>query len=198
MKEALNLFVSIALIAVLSCSFAQEAVASDAIPAFKPLIIENTSPPPGYTVDVTLDKAPLGDFTAEYFAGEEARLRVTVSQPSYVYLFSQDVYGNVTMVLPNQRDPNNYIDANQSIYFPPNDATYRFRVAGPAGLERVFAVASTEPLPVTALDTFNYESAFATVKGLEQVDSLVSKLVLELDALPSNDWISDHNAFFVR
>lgn len=198
MKQTLSLIVFTFLFVVFSSGSAQNVLATDTVPAAKPLIIVNSAATPDYSVNVTLDKAPLGDFTAEYYVNEEVRIQVTASQPSYIYLFSQDVYGNVTMVVPNQLDSNNYVSANQSIYFPPNNASYRFRVAGPSGLERVFAVASMQPLPNTALNAFNYEGDFATVKGIEQVDSLYTKLVLELNALPTNGWISNHNAFFVR
>lgn len=105
-------------------------------------IIVNPTPPPDLQVRVWVDKDPNKTGNPVYRFGENIQISVQVTQPAYVYLFSVRATGEISGILPNAFEQENFLQAGEVRTFPGLGAPYTFTVEGPAGQDRVLAVAS--------------------------------------------------------
>ncbi|HEX7022558.1 MAG TPA: DUF4384 domain-containing protein [Trueperaceae bacterium] len=154
------------------------------------------NPAPSFDVQVTLDRqAGSGDIPS-YGIGDSIRIGVSVSDDAYVYLFNVRSSGEVVQILPNRLDQggDNYVQAGQTVYFPPQGARYTFEIDGPTGLDKVIAVASKEPLDVSQLAQFQSQSDFATSEIGE--DSFAQTLSIIVQPLPQAEWVTDTALFY--
>lgn len=97
-------------------------------------------PVPGLSAAIWTDKP-------QYAIGETARVHFYISQPAYVYIFDIEPTGLVRLIFPNPYSPNPYKPAGTHTL--PDNASYQYRVAPPAGQETLQLVACLQPLPVT-------------------------------------------------
>ena len=156
------------------------------------------NPNPSYQVSVFVDRDPSGNSTPSYTIGETIRIGVQPSDTSYVYLFNIRSNGTITQIIPNRLDShgaNNYIQAGHTRYFPSHDSRYRFTVDGPAGLEKVIAVASKQPLDTHTLADFTSSGDFATSSMGET--NFANTLSIIVDPLPKETWVTDTALFYV-
>ncbi|WP_223299687.1 DUF4384 domain-containing protein [Meiothermus taiwanensis] len=114
-------------------------------------IIVNPTPPPDLQVRVWVDKDPNKTGNPVYRFGENIQISVQVTQPAYVYLFSVRATGEISGILPNAFEQENFLQAGEVRTFPGLGAPYTFTVEGPAGQDRVLAVASRRPLDVSEI-----------------------------------------------
>ena len=157
----------------------------------KGLEIVNHAAPESFSVKVFLDKVTEGNLAPSYKIGEYARIGVTVTESAYIYLFAFHASGEIIQVLPNKHDGhgrNNFLEADQTKYFPPQDADYGYRVTEPTGVDKIFVVASKEPLGVTTLANFDYENAFATSKQSEE--EFGSKVLVAVSRVEQSNWVT--------
>lgn len=85
---------------------------------------------------------------AEYTNGEKLRFRIRASQDCFLYLFSVDSVGRVSLLVPNSFEKNNRLAAGVTRTFPGLNAGYSYPVAPPYGRETVIAVASRSKLKI--------------------------------------------------
>ncbi|GHF99263.1 S-layer protein [Deinococcus piscis] len=151
---------------------------------------------PDLNVQVNVDKDSTGNAVPSYRIGESIRLSVKTNRDAYVYLFSVDAAGKVNQILPNQMDQGeSFVRANTVKTFPPANAGYTFDIEGPAGLNKVLALASLSELSLNDISRFeNAQSNFANVTVSGQ-DRLAQALSIVVNPLPQNSWVSD-TAFF--
>lgn len=153
------------------------------------------NPEPSFNVDVRLDR---GGSVPSYQIGENITISVTVNADAWIYLFNVRSDGEVVQILPNDLDAegrNNWLQAGQTKSFPPPNAGYRFEIDGPAGLDKVIAVASREQLNTRTLVNFTEgEYMFSSNIGESGFASALSIIV---SPLPRNNWVTDTAHFWV-
>ncbi|HEX7022533.1 MAG TPA: PEGA domain-containing protein [Trueperaceae bacterium] len=180
----------VVLFALVSMAFAQNVVISP-----QSIVV---NPRPSFDVDVFLDKGSSGGGVPVYNIGENIRIGVRVSEAAYIYLFNVRSTGEVVQILPNRFDQsgrNNYLQAGQTVYFPPQGARYNFEVDGPSGLDKVIAVASKDQLDVSQLAQFQSEGDFARSNLGEK--SFAQTLSIIVTPLPQAAWVTDTALFYV-
>ena len=183
---------ALGIVLLLGAAFAQD----DNVVISPQSIVVN--PTPSFEVDVSVDKEAPGDQAPVYTIGESIRIGVEVSEASYVYLFNVKSNGEVTQILPNRLDQageNNFIEAGQTKFFPPQNAGYTFDIAGPRGLDKVIAVASKDQLDTSTLARFGSEGAFAESQQTEE--SFAQTLSIVVNPVASSDWVTDTALFYV-
>lgn len=174
-------------------SFAQESVVIS-----PQSIVVNPKPSSTFTVDVWVDKDPSGNATPKYAIGENISISVKVSEQAYVYLFDIRSNGEIDQILPNNFDTqgqSNLLAAGQIKTFPHPDAPYNFKVDGPAGLDKLFVVASKDALAVTTLASFNNDPNFASSNMGQQ--GFAKTLSIIVAPKPANSWVTDAIGFIV-
>ncbi|ADY25809.1 PEGA domain protein [Deinococcus proteolyticus MRP] len=151
---------------------------------------------PDLSVQVNVDKDTTGNAVPTYRVGEGIRLSVKTNRDAYVYLFNVDAAGKVSQILPNRLDQgDSFVRANTVKTFPPANAAYTFDVEGPAGLNKVLALASLNELSLNDISRFaTAQSQFADVNVNGQ-ERLAQALSIVVNPLPQNSWVSD-TAFF--
>ncbi|GAB4257184.1 MAG: DUF4384 domain-containing protein [Methylomicrobium sp.] len=88
---------------------------------------------------------------AEYRIGEPMNIHFSVSQPMYVRIVVINSQGRVDTVFPNIYQPDNYCLPGKTYRIPPPDAEFTIDATGPAGTDKLRAVASRHPIPADAL-----------------------------------------------
>lgn len=79
--------------------------------------------------------------------GEDVRLDFQVAVPMYVRIFNVSSAGEVWSLFPNEFQGDGLLLPGSHYQIPPQNAGYALKVTGPAGQERIVAVASPEPVP---------------------------------------------------
>ena len=192
MKPFMKSLLSIPLLSLLALSFAQE---DGAVISPQSIIV---NPAPSFEVETFVDKDDSGRSVPSYDVGESIRIGVRTTEDAYVYLFSVKSDGEIQQILPNEVDSygrDNFVRADQTKYFPPEDARYSFEVAGPRGLDKVLAVASLEPLDTSDLIEFESEGSFRTSSASE--GEFAESLSVVVRPLPQDDWVTDTALFYV-
>ncbi len=137
------------------------------------------------SVRVTTDR---GGSNPVYNIGDPIRVSVNVNQDAYVYLFSVHSDGKVDLILPNKLSGGNaYLRANETRTFPPSGAAYQLNVDGPAGQDKVLAVASKRQLNLNEIAQFQGSNQFADVQVTGQ-DNLARALSIVVQPVPASDW----------
>ncbi|AWN22557.1 S-layer protein [Deinococcus irradiatisoli] len=140
-------------------------------------------------VQVWVDKDAQGQGHATYRIGEQIRVGVQTTQDAYVYLFDINANGEISLFVPNGYDAEqgNFVPANTRTVFPGEGAQYTLTVGGPRGQDRVLALASREPLDLSAIASFAESQGFAsmTVQGEAKLGEMLSGAV---SGLSDQDW----------
>ena len=143
--------------------------------------------PTSLQVGVFVDR---GGNNPVYRIGDPIRVSVNVNQDAYVYLFSIHGNGDVDLILPNRLSGGNeFIRGGETRTFPPRGANYQFNVDGPAGQDKVLAVASKRPLNLSEIASFRGGNAFADVQVQGQ-DNLARALSIVVTPVPQSDWVT--------
>lgn len=82
---------------------------------------------------------------AVLFPGEDVRVTLRTNQDAFVVLLNVDTRGRVRKLFPNGRD-DGFVRGGERVRVPERHAGYRLQVTGPAGVERLVAVASDQPI----------------------------------------------------
>ncbi|MEZ5599450.1 MAG: DUF4384 domain-containing protein [Pseudomonadales bacterium] len=80
--------------------------------------------------------------------GETVTFELRVNQPAYVWVLDVGSSGKTHLIFPNDHQAENFVQPDQPVRIPGDDAPFRFEVGGPAGPElvKVFASPNDEPL----------------------------------------------------
>lgn len=180
------------LTAVLIAVFMTAAFAQNVIVNPQGIVV---NPKPSFEVEVWLDK---GGREPVYEIGEQIEISVRTNKDAYVYLFNIRSNGQIVQILPNNLDDSgrsNRLRAGETKTFPPRNANYIFEIDRPAGLDKVFAVASERELSTdTLVDFTRNESLFTSDIGEGGFASAMSIIVRPL---PQESWVTDSTSFWV-
>ncbi len=142
-------------------------------------------------LSVWTDRDPSGQNTPIYRGGEKIRIFVTPSQNAYVYLFNVGADGAVTQILPNRFASEALVKANTVKSFPGAADKFTFDIAGPAGVNKVLALASRTALNLSQLSSFKTsQDTFATVAVRGQ-ERLAQALSIVVNPVKADAWVTD-------
>ncbi|ADV66568.1 DUF4384 domain-containing protein [Deinococcus maricopensis] len=179
---------------ILSALLAGVASAGPSKISAQSIIVNPTEPP--LSVQVRVNRDPSGQGNPKYRIGEGLTVTVKTNSDAYVYLFDVNADGRITLISPNNYDGSNFVQAGQATSFPGPKAQYQFNVSGPAGQDKVLALASTEKLNLGDLARFEDDAAFATVSARGQ-DELAQALSIVVNPVPQDAWVTDTAYFTV-
>ena len=142
-------------------------------------------------LSVWTDRDPSGQATPTYRTGEKIRVFVTPNQDAYVYLFNVEADGAVTQILPNRFASAALVKANTVKSFPGTGDKFTFDIAGPAGVNKVLALASSTVLDLSQLSSFKTsQDTFATVTVRGQ-EGLAQALSIVVNPVKDDAWVTD-------
>jgi Domain of unknown function (DUF4384) len=192
MKSAIQFgaaIITVALSSVISNAFAQST------PIVRPQAVIVNPVETQLQTTVSVDR---GNNNPVYNIGERIKISVSVNQDAYVYVFSIHSDGVIDLILPNRLSGGNqFLRANETRTFPPNGANYQLTVDGPAGQDKILAVASKRQLNLGELTSFKSNQPFANVTVQGQ-DNLARALAVVVTPVPSTDWVTSYTQFQVR
>jgi hypothetical protein len=104
-------------------------------------------------------KVLLSTNKSEYRIGESLKINFSVTEPMYVRIVVINSKGKIDTLFPNVYQTDNYClpGKNYSIPFP--GADFALNIGGPAGVDKLRAVASSKPIPADSL-YFNPDGQF--------------------------------------
>ena len=103
----------------------------------------------------------------------------------YLYLFDLGTSGSVTVLLPNQLHQDNFIRAGRIYAIPGNDYPFEYKLGGPAGIERIKAIATVTKKDLLDLDLgreavpFHSSERSAAARDVTVVQKRVQDLPLD-------------------
>jgi Domain of unknown function (DUF4384)/PEGA domain len=155
-------------------------------PIVRPQAVIVNPAPTELKVSVALNKAGANPL---YLEGENLKISVNVNQDAYVYVFNIQSTGAITVLLPNGfpggQQP--FLRAGETRTFPGSGDKYQLNIQAPFGQEKIFALASKNPLNLSGIipqvQTGNFVNA--TVQGSE---GLARPLAVVVTPLPPTDW----------
>ncbi|WP_407569322.1 DUF4384 domain-containing protein [Deinococcus altitudinis] len=140
---------------------------------------------------VWTDRDPSGQNTPTYASGDKIQVFVAPTQDAYVYLFNVQTDGQITQILPNRFSRAELIKANTVKAFPGPGDKFTYNIAGPSGVNKVLAVASSTPLNLSQLSSFKTaQDTFATVTVRGQ-EGLAQALSIVVTPVKDNAWVTD-------
>ena len=74
------------------------------------------------------------------------QLQISADQACYVYVINIGSSGDETVLVPNEFDMNNHLEAGTQMLFPPFDADYEFELDEDCGTETIVLLAYEQPL----------------------------------------------------
>jgi Domain of unknown function (DUF4384) len=192
MKTAIKFgaaLITVALSSIISNAFAQST------PIVRPQAVIVNPVETQLQTTVSVDR---GNNNPIYNIGERIKISVSVNQDAYVYVFSIHSDGVIDLILPNRLSGGNqFLRANETRTFPPSGANYQLTVDGPAGQDKILAVASKRQLNLGELTSFKSNQPFANVTVQGQ-DNLARALAVVVTPVPSTDWVTSYTQFQVR
>ncbi len=118
----------------------------------------------------------------QYVEGEQLTVTVTSEIDAYAYVLYQPAQGKLYQIFPNRVQPDNKLKAKQPTKVPGGDDLFRFQVGKPFGAERLWVIASREPVDVLADPALQGER-FNAVSNAQLEEALA-----ELRQLKQDQW----------
>jgi len=111
----------------------------------------------------------------EYKVGEKITFFVKAEKPCYLILLDVRPDGQTKIIFPNQDSKDNFIKDGETYQIPVKSSGIEFRVQGPAGLERLKALVSSQPGIPLDLDLHGrfYSIEKNSLKGIQDLNRLV-------------------------
>jgi hypothetical protein len=113
-----------------------------------------------FTVTATVDRDPTGNTIPVYQVGDSLSITMQTDRDAFVYVFNVRADGTVALFFPNELDTDNFLRANRSRVLP--GSGYTLDLKEPIGLDKIFALASTERLDTFALLRVTQGAIFAS------------------------------------
>jgi hypothetical protein len=119
-----------------------------------------------------------------YKIGDKITLFFRSDTDCYLTLFNLGTSGNVTVLFPNRLFQDNYIKAGQTYTLPGEGYPFDYVLSGPAGVERIIAIASAEKIDLMDLDFSRKDRIFysadrsAAAKDIQIVEKRMMDLPL--------------------
>ena len=83
---------------------------------------------------------------ATYSIGEPLRMQLMATADVYVVVLSIGGSGKISVLIPNAVDRTVRLQSNRMLEIPTPNGPYNIRVQGPAGLELIKVIGTTEPI----------------------------------------------------
>lgn len=87
----------------------------------------------------------------DYKVGDPLNVQFSVSEPMYVRIAVINSKGQVDTLFPNPYQSESYCKPGKTYTIPDGNADFAVTIGGPAGTDKIRAVASTKPIPANAL-----------------------------------------------
>jgi hypothetical protein len=86
-----------------------------------------------------------------YQPGDPIEFSFRTDRNCYLTLIDVATEGIIRVIFPNKYSPDNFVQAGRT-YNIPGDYNFRMKVTGPAGIEKVKAIATTKPMNIFEMD----------------------------------------------
>jgi hypothetical protein len=96
---------------------------------------------------------------ASFHPGERMKVSFRTHEDAYVVVIDIDTRGRASLLFPDNRYDDGFVRAGHTVTLPGRNAGYKLQVTGPAGVERIVAFASDEPLADQWQDLINDDTA---------------------------------------
>jgi Domain of unknown function (DUF4384) len=83
---------------------------------------------------------------ASFHPGEKMKVSFRTHEDAYVVVIDIDTRGRASLLFPDNRYDDGFVQAGRTVTLPGRHSGYKLQVTGPAGVERIVAFASDEPL----------------------------------------------------
>ncbi len=185
------------LTALIASSFALNNAFAQSNPVVSPQGIIVNPVQTTLQAQVSVDKQGINPV---YFVGENIKIRVSVNQDAYVYLFSIDAAGSVDLILPNRfAGGAEFMRGGETKQFPPQGANWQLNITAPYGQDQLLVVASKRQLNLSEIATFKNGQSFATVNpSIQGSSGLARPLAVVVSPLPAQDWVTTTAQFQVQ
>ena len=87
----------------------------------------------------------LGD-QQEFIEGDEIQFLLSLDKNAYIYMYYIDAHNNISQILPNRNQKNNYYSAGYYQAVPAGETPYRFTINEPFGKETIWIIASDQSI----------------------------------------------------
>ncbi|MEO2044811.1 MAG: DUF4384 domain-containing protein [Nitrospinaceae bacterium] len=113
----------------------------------------------------------------EYQIGEKIVFHVTSDKDAYLTLFDISSSGDTTVIFPNAYHKDNFLQGGRTYDIPAEDYGFQFDVQGPAGLERIKAIATVNRDMPIDLDLSNgfHQITPGTTQGTRDIKVLANE-----------------------
>jgi hypothetical protein len=142
---------------------------------------------PDFSIDIWTDKK-------RYHIGEAIRFFFRSDRDCYLTLVDYQTNGDVLVLFPNRYCQDNFIKAGTTYVIPDADYGFTLTVEPPAGLERIKAIATVEPLSLLDL---NFDRKCFTQVEKHNTRSMRS-ISIALDKLSRLHWAENICTISVR
>ncbi len=134
---------------------------------------------------------------SSYRIGDKITFFFRSNQDCYLTLFNLGTSGSITVLFPNRLFQDNFIRANQTYSIPGEGYSFEYMLGGPAGVERIKAIASMEKVNLADLDFSQKDRVFYSVERSAAAKDIqiVEKRMKEL---PLTGWATAMCKFDVR
>lgn len=153
--------------------------------------------------DALLDEAP-DEKQVDASIGDVIRFNFRAERDCYLTLINVGTSGRVTVLFPNQYQPDGFIQAGRTYRTgTAGEMPFKIRAHGPAGRELVKIIATVEPLDLESLKmgkagglgTRSIESGSRFAQQLTRdlaIEGLEEENGGDLSLLPTDSWATDH------
>ena len=119
----------------------------------------------------------------KYMIGEPVTFYFTADRDCYLTLLDQGTSGTLRVIFPNPYQQDNFIRAGKTYAVPDGAANYEIRVDGPAGIERVKAIAT-----LNKSDQISVDLSKGFFELSSQDNARMRDLTLTVKRLPAQQW----------
>ena len=120
-----------------------------------------------------------------YNIDEEVMFHVRSNKDCYITLVDLQTSGGLYVLLPNDVQKDNFVEANQIKVVMDADAPFSINATGPGGVEGVKAIATSKPLSIEQLLG---GGVFVTARSPEHQKEICDYIQTELGKLNDEDW----------
>ena len=158
---------------------------------------ELRNPRARFNVELKTDKP-------KYHINDYLTLQMKAKESCYITVLNWDITGKLTVLLPNQYEPNTYVRGGKMHTFPGPESGFDFILPGPVGKERFKLIAvrnkSASQALKTALESIPLEdkSPFRNQAEVVRRDKAETKILKELLKLNPADWTEASTTIILR
>lgn len=131
-----------------------------------------------------------------YRTGQKIVVGFRASQNCYLTLLNIGTSGKLTVLFPNSHHSENFVQAGREYRIPESDSNFEYELQGPAGVEKLKAVATLKKVALLeshfALDGSLFRTVDATT-GARDIGVIEKKI----SSVPRTEWTEDTCEFSV-